>query len=85
MTLLAVQDLAVHFPLRGGAETVKAVDGVSFNLRGGETRRFTASARRIPMGSTPRCSKKRRSSLATKACQTWGGSSAIGTHTRRSR
>jgi peptide/nickel transport system ATP-binding protein/oligopeptide transport system ATP-binding protein len=37
MSLLSVRDLAVHFPLRGSAETVKAVDGVSFDLASGET------------------------------------------------
>jgi peptide/nickel transport system ATP-binding protein len=40
--LLAVEDLAVHFPVRGGvfqrrAGVVKAVDGVSFTLGKGET------------------------------------------------
>ena len=42
MTLLEIRDLKVHFPVRGGAlrrvvGAVKAVDGVSFDLRGGET------------------------------------------------
>jgi oligopeptide/dipeptide ABC transporter ATP-binding protein len=42
MTLLEVRDLKVHFPIRGGAlrrvvGTVKAVDGVSFDLQPGET------------------------------------------------
>ena len=41
-TLLQVQDLKVHFPVREGllqrtAGSVKAVDGVSFELRRGET------------------------------------------------
>ncbi|NEE04042.1 ABC transporter ATP-binding protein [Phytoactinopolyspora halotolerans] len=42
-TLLEVRDLAKHFPLSGGrllrrhAGTVRAVDGVSFELRKGET------------------------------------------------
>ena len=41
-TLLEVQDLRMHFPVRGGVflravETCKAVDGVSFQLRAGET------------------------------------------------
>ncbi|MCB1301772.1 MAG: ATP-binding cassette domain-containing protein [Tetrasphaera sp.] len=40
--LLAVEDLAVHFPVRGGVfqrrqNSVKAVDGVSFTIRRGET------------------------------------------------
>ena len=34
--LLDVRDLQVHFPL-GGGETVRAVDGVSFNVETGET------------------------------------------------
>ncbi|HWZ94686.1 MAG TPA: dipeptide ABC transporter ATP-binding protein [Opitutaceae bacterium] len=41
-TLLEVQDLRMHFPVRGGVflravETCKAVDSVSFKLRAGET------------------------------------------------
>src|SRR5580700_9921948 len=41
-TLLEVQDLRTHFPVRGGVflravETCKAVDGVSFKLPAGET------------------------------------------------
>ena len=40
-TLLAVRDLKVHFPVGGGLvrskQTVKAVDGVSFDIRRGST------------------------------------------------
>jgi len=40
--LLAVQDLCVHFPIRGGwfgraQGAIRAVDGVSFEIRAGET------------------------------------------------
>ncbi|MFO1081477.1 MAG: oligopeptide/dipeptide ABC transporter ATP-binding protein [Reyranellaceae bacterium] len=35
--LVEAVDLKVHFPTAGGSETVKAVDGVSFALRPGET------------------------------------------------
>ncbi len=35
--LLRVQDLRVHFPLRDSGETLKAVDGVSFEVAAGET------------------------------------------------
>ena len=35
-TLLEVDDLRVHFPARHGG-VVKAVDGVSFTVRRGET------------------------------------------------
>jgi len=35
--LVEVADLHVHFPTAGGAETVKAVDGVTFAMRRGET------------------------------------------------
>jgi len=42
MSLLTVQNLKMHFPVRGGVfyrtqATVKAVDGVSFSLKPGET------------------------------------------------
>lgn len=42
MTLLKVEDLKVHFPIRGGffrtvVDHVRAVDGVSFELEEGET------------------------------------------------
>ncbi|MCB1209706.1 MAG: ABC transporter ATP-binding protein, partial [Verrucomicrobiales bacterium] len=42
MSLLTVQNLKMHFPVRGGVfyrtkATVKAVDGVSFSLEPGET------------------------------------------------
>ena len=36
-TLVEAADLRVHFSTGGGAETVKAVDGVSFAMRRGET------------------------------------------------
>src|SRR3569832_734203 len=41
-TLLSVQDLKVHFPIKGGIIAgalghVRAIDGVSFDLRSGET------------------------------------------------
>ena len=36
-TLVEAADLHVHFSTGGGAETVKAVDGVSFTMRSGET------------------------------------------------
>jgi oligopeptide/dipeptide ABC transporter ATP-binding protein len=35
--LLKVSDLAVHFPLKGTKQTLKAVDGVSFEVGKGET------------------------------------------------
>jgi peptide/nickel transport system ATP-binding protein len=35
--LLSVEDLKVHFPVRGSRDKVKAVDGVSFGIRKGET------------------------------------------------
>ncbi len=35
--LLEVRDLAKHFPSRGGQADVQAVDGVSFDLRAGES------------------------------------------------
>jgi oligopeptide/dipeptide ABC transporter ATP-binding protein len=35
--LLTVKDLKVHFPVRGSREKVRAVDGVSFDIRRGET------------------------------------------------
>lgn len=35
--LLRVDELAKHFPARGGKGTLRAVDGVSFTLRSGET------------------------------------------------
>ncbi|MEH6936502.1 ATP-binding cassette domain-containing protein [Bacillus sp. JJ664] len=42
MSLLKVEDLKVHFPIRGGVfrtvvDYVRAVDGISFELREGET------------------------------------------------
>jgi oligopeptide transport system ATP-binding protein len=42
MSLLTVQNLKMHFPVRGGVfyttkATCKAVDGVSFDLQPGET------------------------------------------------
>jgi peptide/nickel transport system ATP-binding protein len=42
MSLLKVEDLKVHFPIRGGifrtvVDHVRAVDGISFELREGET------------------------------------------------
>ncbi|HBJ84142.1 MAG TPA: peptide ABC transporter substrate-binding protein, partial [Verrucomicrobiales bacterium] len=42
MSLLSVQNLKMHFPVRGGVfytkkATCKAVDGVSFALQPGET------------------------------------------------
>ena len=36
-TLVEASDLKVHFSTSGGSETVKAVDGVSFAMRRGET------------------------------------------------
>lgn len=40
-TILSVRDLKVHFPIKGGINrpsgTVKAVDGVSFDVQAGET------------------------------------------------
>ena len=35
--LLRVAGLAKHFPARGGKGTVRAVDGVSFEVQSGET------------------------------------------------
>jgi oligopeptide/dipeptide ABC transporter ATP-binding protein len=35
--LLGVRDLVKHFPVEGGNEVLRAVDGVSFSIRGGET------------------------------------------------
>jgi len=35
--LLEVRDLVKHFPVEGGNEVLRAVDGVSFSIRGGET------------------------------------------------
>jgi len=35
--LLEVRDLVKHFPVEGGDEVLRAVDGVSFSIRGGET------------------------------------------------
>ena len=46
--------------------------------------RLVTTARMMPMGSTPRCSRKRWSSAETKACATRGGMASIGTNTRRS-
>ncbi len=39
MTILSVQDLKIHFPVRGGrhADVIKAVDGVSFEVADGST------------------------------------------------
>ncbi|MFD1125337.1 ATP-binding cassette domain-containing protein [Lentilactobacillus raoultii] len=42
MSLMEIKDLKVHYPIRGGfwnrvVDTVKAVDGVTFNLEAGET------------------------------------------------
>lgn len=42
MTLLKVDDLKIHFPIRGGIlnrkiDSIKAVDGVSFEIKPGET------------------------------------------------
>ena len=42
MSLLDVQGLIKHFPIKGGllnreTATVRAVDGISFNIRAGET------------------------------------------------
>ncbi len=36
-SIVEASDLCVHFPTAGGAETVKAVDGVSFSVTRGET------------------------------------------------
>ncbi|MEO8247794.1 MAG: oligopeptide/dipeptide ABC transporter ATP-binding protein [Burkholderiales bacterium] len=36
-TLLEVRDLKVHFPIKRSGDVVKAVDGVSFNVRQGTT------------------------------------------------
>ena len=35
--VISAQDLRIHFPTRDGLETVKAVDGVSFDVTPGET------------------------------------------------
>lgn len=35
--VISAQDLRIHFPTRDGLETVKAVDGVSFDVATGET------------------------------------------------
>jgi len=35
--LLEVRDLVKHFPVEGGDEVLRAVDGVSFSIRSGET------------------------------------------------
>ena len=37
MSLLQVEDLTVHFPVRGSRDVVRAVDGVSFSVERGET------------------------------------------------
>src|SRR5436189_2233651 len=36
-TLLDVQNLVKHFPVEGSRDVVRAVDGVSFDIRAGET------------------------------------------------
>ena len=36
-SIVEANDLRVHFPTAGGAETVKAVDGVTFSVMRGET------------------------------------------------
>lgn len=35
--LLTIRNLVKHFPVEGGHEVLRAVDGVSFSIRGGET------------------------------------------------
>src|SRR5262245_60839669 len=42
-------------------------------------RAFSKSARAVPMKSTPKCSKKRRSSVASVALMRWSGISSRGT------
>jgi oligopeptide/dipeptide ABC transporter, ATP-binding protein, C-terminal domain len=37
VNLLEVRDLVKHFPVEGGDEVLRAVDGVSFSIRSGET------------------------------------------------
>ena len=56
--IIEVEDLKVHFPVRAGffkaqVGTVKAVDGVTFDVRRGETLAWSASraaARARPVG-----------------------------------
>ena len=35
--LLSVRDLRIHFPTQDGSQTVKAVDGIGFDVMPGET------------------------------------------------
>jgi peptide/nickel transport system ATP-binding protein/oligopeptide transport system ATP-binding protein len=36
-TIIEARDVRIHFPTGSGAETIRAVDGVSFGLAAGET------------------------------------------------
>ena len=39
-TLVSVRGLVKHFPVEGSDDVVRAVDGVSFEIRKGETERM---------------------------------------------